>query len=333
MHYAAQLFSAIEARDEAEQWRLLHSLSEFDAVAAATSLGPNRIRTLLYRYVGQSKAGIAVPTSMLSPFSTGAPSQMSRASSQPETLLPAVLAKGFKDASFLGGQRDATLESRVQQHLARLHSLRAARPLIELYRDVTHTLPPPSVCFAPLSEAQYAEVAQSLDIEVAAIKAIAEVESSGAGYDNQGRPIVRLEAHQFSKHTNGLYDLTHPHLSVKTFATSKKLGNWLNQYFRLYEAMVLDSTAAIRSTSWGQFQVMGFNHSGWPDPVSFARALQENPINQLKSCAAFLKNKGLVRHIQKKDWAAVALGYNGDEYATNKYDTRMEAAYKRHGGK
>jgi N-acetylmuramidase len=332
MHYAATLFSAIEARDEAAQWRLLQSLSEFNAVAAATSLGPNRLRTLLYRFVGQSKAVIAVPLKTVNSVSTGMAGPISRASNQSEALVHIVLAKAFKDASFLGRQRDAALESRVQQHLVLLHSQRAAKPLIELYRDVTHTLLPPTMCFAPISDVQYAEVAKSLDIEVAAIKAIASVESSGEGYDTKGRPIVRLEAHWFKKLTNNLYDQSHPHLSNTTPA-SYRYGNWSNQYSRLYEAIALDSVAAIKATSWGQFQVMGFNHNGWPDPVSFARAMQADPVNQLKTFAAYLRDRKLVTHIQKKDWASVALGYNGGDYAVNKYDTRMAAAYKKYGGR
>jgi len=332
MRYVIELFAAIETRDESRQWRLLQSLSEADAVAVSTSLGPQRIRALLYRFVGQSKITSGIPVSIATQTAAAAMPQMSKVNANLESLLPIVLARAFKDATFVCGTRDAALESRVQRHLALIHAQRKARQWVELYRDVTHTMRPVTACYSPLSEQAYAEVAKFLNIEVAAIKAVSEVESKAAGHDEKSRPTVRFEANYFRRLTNGIYDLTHPHLSV-AYPKSLSLGNWPNQYFRLYEAMVLDPVAAISSVSWGQFQVMGDNHSGWPDPISFAHAMQGEPGNHLKAFAAFVKNEGLIPAVQRKDWLAFANRYNGTDNAKNRYDTKISAAYSRYGGK
>jgi hypothetical protein len=37
--------------------------------------------------------------------------------------------------------------------------------------------------------------------------------------------------------------------------------------------------------------------------------------------------------MRAKDWAGFASRYNGPDYATQGYDERIAAAYKRHGGK
>lgn len=34
--------------------------------------------------------------------------------------------------------------------------------------------------------------------------------------------------------------------------------------------------------------------------------------------------------LKNKDWAAFAKGYNGPEYAVNKYDVKMKDAYERY---
>ena len=164
-----------------------------------------------------------------------------------------------------------------------------------------------------------------------AIKAVAEVESGGrSGFDDKYRAKILFEAHHFRKHTRQLFDLTHPHLSCSR-VLARKYYAW-DQYSRLYEAMVLDPVAAIKACSWGKFQVLGSNHSGWPDPLSFARAMQQSEENHLKSFEGYCSDNKLITHIKNKDWAKFAAGYNGPNYKDFNYDTKMKAAYLKYGG-
>jgi hypothetical protein len=219
----------------------------------------------------------------------------------------------------------------VRQQLRTIHTRRAATPQIVLYRDGTHTLPAVNACPAHLSDTHYADAATRHGVTVAAIKAVAFVESGGlSGFDAQDRAKILFEPHHFRKHTNSLFDLSHPHLSCG-YKAGRKYRSW-NQYSRLYEAMVLNPVAAIKSCSWGKFQVLGSNHNGWPDPVSFAAAMQVSEVNHLKAFEAYCQTNGVFPPLKTKDWPKVAKAYNGKDYALEKYDTKMAAAYKRYGG-
>ncbi|MBC7505690.1 MAG: DUF3380 domain-containing protein [Sandarakinorhabdus sp.] len=202
----------------------------------------------------------------------------------------------------------------------------SARQTIRITRDVSGTLPAAGTSVTKLIEADYAAVAASHNVETAAVKAIAKVESGGrSGFDDQNRPKILFEGHLFRKFTQRRFDKTHPHLS-KAYPASREFYKW-DQYARLYEALLLDPQAAVSAASWGMFQVMGFNHNGWPDPISFAAAMFVGESNHLKSFEAFCTANGVWKPLADKDWAAVAKAYNGKDYATNAYDTKMKAAF------
>jgi hypothetical protein len=333
MQYVAELFAAVEKNDLPSLWQLFPSLNEADAVEAATSLGPIRIRDLLYRFVRQSSVPVtSFPWLFGQPGATKTPLPAVFMPVDPATLLPAVLAHAFKDRSFLSASPDAALLLRVRQCLTALHARRASVSLITLSRDVTRTLLAPSACPAPLTDVQFTESATRLGVEIAAIKAVAKVESGGnIAFDSKHRARILFEAHQFRTYSQQQFDLTHPHLSC-VFSDASDYYDW-DQYNRLYEALVLNPVAAIKACSWGKFQVMGFNHSGWPDAISFARAMQISETNQLTAFEEFCKAKGAIPHLKSKDWAKFASAYNGASYKKYNYDTQMAAAYKKYSGK
>jgi N-acetylmuramidase len=329
------VFTAIESNSAGRIWDLFHSLNEYYAIAAATSLGHTRLRELLYKTTFQFSARSPASESRASRFALGSGNTTAyKIATTPVQLLPVVLAVAFQDRTFIGTNTDQALATRVMATLRQLHAERASKPLVKLFRDVTHTLPGPSSCPAPLSEADFEASAKRLNVEVAAVKAVAEVETAGNAFDSQYRPVILFEAHKFHKFTKARYDLTHPHLSCASSSTSELYykKQW-HQYSRLYEAMVLDALAAVKAASWGKFQVMGFNHNGWPDPISFAKAMQVSEQNQLKSFEDYCISRGVVKHMKTPDWAKVANAYNGSDYAKNKYDVKMAAAYKKYGGK
>ncbi len=196
-------------------------------------------------------------------------------------------------------------------------------------RDVTDTLPAPNPSAPRLSVQDYETAATELGIEAAAIHAVAEVEAGGrSGFDASGRPKILFEGHKFHSFTGKKYDLKYPWLS-KTYPASRAFYKW-DQWSRIYEAMDLDVEAALKSASWGLFQVMGFNHNGWGSVTPFAQAMYQSEYQHLKAFMAFCKDNSLVKYITAHNWASFALHYNGDDYAANSYDTKMEAAYKKY---
>jgi hypothetical protein len=196
-------------------------------------------------------------------------------------------------------------------------------------RDVTDTLPAPNPGAPRLSAQDYDTAATEMGIEAAAIHAVADVEAGGrTGFDAQGRPKILFEGHKFRSFTGKVYDLKYPWLS-KTYPDSRTFYKW-DQWSRIYEAMDLNVEAALKAASWGLFQVMGFNHNGWGSATEFAKAMFVSEYNHLKGFMSFCKDNNLTKYITDHNWATFALKYNGADYATNGYDTKMEAAYKRH---
>lgn len=229
-------------------------------------------------------------------------------------------------------QPDPAIAPAVRAALLAVATRRRARPLLQMPTDVTNTLPTPANVPAALSQADYAAAAARQSVEVAAIKAVAVVESGGrSGFDAVGQPKILFEAHHFSRHTANRFNVTHPHLSVprRQWRTARRYYGW-DQYQRLREAMVLDIDAALKSASWGKFQVLGSNHSGWNDVRSFVAAMYVSEANHLRSFEAFCNDGNLMRFVRSHDWLSFARGYNGQ--SQQGYDRLIANAFAAAGG-
>lgn len=183
---------------------------------------------------------------------------------------------------------------------------------------------------ASLTEADYVAAARKLGCSVAAIKAVAEVESRGAGFLSTGEPKILFEAHIFDRLTSGRFRRSHPHLSSQKW--DKKLYSTPSgEHKRLAEAVTLDREAALQSASWGKFQVMGFNWKlvGRASLQDFINAQYRSEGEHLADFCGYVKARNLDDELQRLDWAGFAHGYNGASYAANAYDTKMAAAYRK----
>ncbi len=169
--------------------------------------------------------------------------------------------------------------------------------------------------------------AAELGCELAAIRAVAEVESRGAAFLPSGRPPVLFERHVFHRLTEGRFEREAPGVSAPSPGGYGAAGE--AQHARLAEAVRLDREAALKAASWGRFQIMGFNAGlcGWPDVETFVADLCEDEAAQLDAFAGFVRGARLDRHLRAKDWAGFARGYNGPAYARSRYDEKLAAAY------
>lgn len=179
-----------------------------------------------------------------------------------------------------------------------------------------------------LTNIDYCRAAERLGCEVASVKAVAQQESLGAGFDAQDRPVILFERHIFHKLTKGKYDKTHPGISN---AVPGGYGPSASQYGRFSEAFDLNQTAAMESASWGKFQILGTNFAicGYSSVNAFVDAMKESEGKQLDAFCAFVLHNGLDIALTDHDWAAFADGYNGHGYRKNHYDTKIEAGYKK----
>jgi hypothetical protein len=179
-----------------------------------------------------------------------------------------------------------------------------------------------------LTNLDYCAAAQKLNCEVAAIKAVAAVESAGDGFLPSGKVKILFERHHFARLTNHQFDNSHPQIS------SRSAGGYYGnekEYQRFNEAYELNPKAAMMSCSWGKFQIMGFNYAvcGFTSIGDFVDAMKRGEGEQLLAFCGFCETNNLDDDLRRKDWKGFARGYNGKSYTINNYDGKMANAYAR----
>lgn len=201
----------------------------------------------------------------------------------------------------------------------------------------------------PLSPADIVEGANLLKIGPAKVKAVVDVESAGRGFASDRRPIILFEPHIFHRRTKGRFSDAWPEISYPTWGTHPYPGSQSTRYAQLTQAMALDPTAALMSTSWGLFQIMGFDFipagggippanpgeppvkAGlYPDVRAFVRDMAVNEREQLLAFCRFVAvQPRILKALQLGDWAGFARLYNGPGYAQHRYDQRLKVAFAR----
>jgi hypothetical protein len=180
----------------------------------------------------------------------------------------------------------------------------------------------------PFSQGAIEKAADDIGCDVAAVKAVIDVESRG-GFLSDTRPKILFERHVFSKRTGGRFDQSSPDISSPTPGGYK---GGAAEYDRLGRAIALDRKAALESASWGAFQIMGYHHDslGMPDVEDFCRAMCNSEDDHLALFVRFVKLNNLDDELCRRDWAGFARGYNGPAFLKNRYDTKLAAAYTVH---
>jgi len=182
----------------------------------------------------------------------------------------------------------------------------------------------------PLDQEGISEVTDNMGIKAAELWTVLTVETSGCGFLSDRRPKILFERHIFSRETGSRFDASNPDISDRTPGGYGADG--ANQYDRLEQALALDRVAALRSTSWGIGQIMGFNAeiAGYSDVEALVNAMTVSENEQLRAMAGEIIHNGLHKALSAHDWPAFARGYNGLEYAKNRYDTRLADAYQKY---
>lgn len=200
-----------------------------------------------------------------------------------------------------------------------------------------------------IGELDYAHAAETLGCDVATIKAVDEVESSGAGFLKSGRPKILFEGHFFYRFLKALdtpqktLDLhlkaskEMPDVCYKTWTTKFYLGGE-REYTRLEKALKfcrdnkIPEAVALKSASWGRFQIMGANFAmcGFDNVYAFTNAIFTNETNHLKAFVSYIDSAQLEDELKNADWDNFAYGYNGPQYKRNDYHIKLRNAYKKY---
>lgn len=192
----------------------------------------------------------------------------------------------------------------------------------------------PTDTILTLTETDFEEVAAELGVEVAAIKAVVEIEAGRTheGFAAPGKPLINFDLSMFRRFATrrgvNLSKYSKSHSVV--FASSR--GSQSRAHRRLEAAKSINPHAAVEGTFWGMFQIGGFNWKkcGAENIDDFVCRMSRSERDQLEMFANFISSTGLVKHLKTKNWAAFARGYNGPGYAKRSYHTRMAQAYVRH---
>jgi hypothetical protein len=178
-----------------------------------------------------------------------------------------------------------------------------------------------------LTNEQIMALAQKNAYEYEALRAVIEVESNGNGFASAGRLTIQFEPSWFKR-------------TASDWRKHEKLLTWVNngvenqdkEYQAFTSAFQFSPAAAMKSTSIGLMQVMGFHYSllGFRTVGDMWNFAKQSEANQLELGIRFIQsNKKLDNALKNKDWATFAYYYNGALYRNFKYDTRLATAYKK----
>jgi len=179
-----------------------------------------------------------------------------------------------------------------------------------------------------LSADGIAAAADKLAVFASELWTVLAVETSGCGYLPDRRPQICFERHIFHRLTNGKYD-------DRDISDPRPGGYGApgeHQYERLALAITKNREAALQGASWGIGQIMGENFAaaGHNSVEDFVTSMTQSEDDQLSAMAEFLLSTKLDVALKAHNWAAFALRYNGPDYALNRYDVRLSAAFKKY---
>lgn len=199
--------------------------------------------------------------------------------------------------------------------------------------------PVPPTAQPPVAQPPAPTNARTLDPRVMA--AVMHVESGGRGHHTNGRPLVRVEAHLLLSATYGKPDLFAPYFRfnrdniLEAWYRRTPGGDWIayhgnqdREHDALDVAYKLHGETALRCSSMGAPQIMGFNALR----VGFASAQdmwdtfgQGIGVQHIAMCNYMLSNPTLHAAINARDWPTIGRLYNGAASAGDLY----KAAYVR----
>ena len=186
-----------------------------------------------------------------------------------------------------------------------------------------------------LTDEDFSRAANILGVEPATIKAFAQVESAGSGFDSEGHPKVLFERHVMYRRLKDKFGSMFADDKAARYpdlvnSAPGGYGNGSQQKIRLESASKIDRDCALESASWGAFQIMGMHWKalGYPTLQAFINAMFKSEADQLEAFVRFVKrDSSLVRALKVNDWDAAARIYNGPSYKKNRYAEKMAAEY------
>ena len=195
-----------------------------------------------------------------------------------------------------------------------------------------------------LKASDYTNAAKRLNVPELVIRAFAETESKIGGFLADGRAIILFERHHMQRYLaaiskNLAATSAEKYPNVVSTATGGYKGG-AAEYMRLSIARSIDDSAALKSCSWGQFQIMGGHYAdlGYPSVQDFVEQMQTSESLQLEAFIRFIEWKSgtidskkitLLDALRSQNWHAVFTLYNGTAYKRLGYDSKFQRVMQR----
>lgn len=171
-----------------------------------------------------------------------------------------------------------------------------------------------------------------IGVEAEALAAFVEVESGGRGFDEKtGKIIIQFEPAWFKKKAPYA-----PSGKWSVNGVERQEREWI----AFSDAFAKDPEAAMKSTSIGLGQVMGFNFQrlGYKTVGEMWDDAKKEEDRQIFQMAEFIRtDSALLNALNRKDWHTVAVRYNGAKYremaeiwGREPYDESMKKAYEKY---
>jgi len=181
-------------------------------------------------------------------------------------------------------------------------------------------------------------IAKQKGIDPNMLRAIRKVEGLGSGFLSDGRPLILFERHKFYENIKTKFgvakaeeikakepSICHPVWDAKVYLGYKR------EYDRLNLAITFDRECALKSASWGMFQILGSNFKicGYSNVQEFVDAMYASEDLHLKAVVSFIMEQPKLLHaITTKNFVRIAEIYNGPQQAKHNYSGKIETAYK-----
>ena len=166
------------------------------------------------------------------------------------------------------------------------------------------------------------------------VKALRDVEARADGFLYSGQVIILFERHKFYRNLvrnfgqqqTDMIAMSHP--DICNVERGGYLG-YSGEYNRFAKAQSIHLDSAIRSTSYGLFQILGSNflEAGYHSTIAFKEAMEHSELSQFKAFLSFIKsNPSLLSAIKQKNYEKIAILYNGKNQTNGEYAEKLRKA-------
>lgn len=173
------------------------------------------------------------------------------------------------------------------------------------------------------------------------VKAVAIVESSGSGFNEDNSLKIRVEAHLilnkyphlskwFNVGTPSFLEHYYKFPSYSSRWRSIHTGNYFDEYQALLTASFQIGNLSFDFVSMGSFQIMGFHFDklGFRNSLEMFTFASQSKENDLEVGLRFIESSdSLIKALQQRDFYRFALLYNGNN--ADVYSERIEREYNK----